>query len=272
MKKNWQGSVIVILSIVLLIMVCFIGYIVYERNNGTLAAWNTHKEEKEEIMSRNHSLDIHSKLVRSLYNKVKSHQDSCLSTWIFDQEEFDVSTSSEKLKMRIVSNNLSEGARIRINCNNGSHDPIVSKIPRKIGNDTSACEQNEIYGESFDEFGYKREYIDSLYQELFGSKQKLDTSVNIPLVASSFGSLIYVESLDMYIHYPIITGFTCAETDSFELVGAEKVGNEVKLSEKYIARNINDDGAIEEQELKYVYTFKLEEDGMYSFVSRKKVS
>lgn len=270
MKKDWQGIIITVLSFTLVIITCCLGYIVYEKNNGTLASWSTHQQEENAMQDG--PLDIHSRLVTSLYNKVKSHQGSCLSTWVFGRNEFDLNTTKEENKMRIVSNNLSEGARIRINCGNGSQDPIVSKIPNKIGNNTSACEQSRTYGESFDEFGYKREYIEALYKELFGSKQKLDTSEEIPIVASSFGYLIYVESLDMYIFYPVITGFTCGTIDQFELVSAEKVGNEIRLSEKYIMSDMQDDGTVKKQELKFMYTFKLESDGMYSFVSRKKVS
>ena len=231
-------------------------------------------EEKKDSDSLAETLDITSRLVTSLYNKVKSHQHSCASSWIFGSEEFDVDSSDEKIRMRVVSNNLTEGARIRFNCNNlGAPQAIVNKIPSTIGNEKSACQWNKEYGtDYFEEFGYESDYVKSLYKELFGSDKELDLSMNIPIMASSIGNLIYVKDLDMYVFYPMVTGLICADSDSFELVEAKKNGNLIQLYENYLhITKYNDDGTSEKENLKFVYTFRYDKDGIYSFVSRKKV-
>ncbi len=50
---------------------------------------------------------------------------------------------------------------------------------------------------------------------------------------------------------------------------AKRVGNEIKIKEKNIRAAYYDEP---ERTEVFEYTFKLDKDGMYSFVSRKKVS
>lgn len=263
MKKKNNNILIVILILSLLITCSYIIYdkAFYEENKTTEK--KTTQTENKTTKKKEENLDVNSRLVQTLYNKVVENN-NWSKYWMYDSDTSDylVSKSDMKTKMNLVSNNLNSQKIEVIECS----DSIPNSIKINDRDYMSACYAISQGATGYSPYAYDKSYIETIYKDLFGNETQLDTSIDIP---SSFGAdeiYHYIASLDKYVLYASEGGGgTSASSYSGIITKAVKLGEELKITEKVTITNPT---SIEEYI--YVYTFKLEDDGMYSFVSRIK--
>ena len=270
-KSTGKTVAIAILSILLVGAVGFIGYDKFIiKEDSTQSTNNKEKNtSKEEI-------DINSRLVQSLYEKVSIEKKEGLCyNGLFHEgsDKIYANKMSNKEKMILVGNSLLNSRKKIIDCN--------SNIPDSQGNEGylfSACYLNNKNNTYEYQYAYEKDYIESVYKNIFGTKENFDTSEPI-------NNYYYNETLNEYVEYLTEGGMesTCGDNDSTSLTlkKAFKTSSEIKLVElvNYTKREDGPDGISEtiddivtKTDYNYVYTFKLEDDGMYSFYSRIKES
>ena len=265
MEQKSNKGLIIVLVMFIIICLGLIGYIAYD--NGMLAKIMNKsdvKEEKKESVKKEETkeLDINSRLVQSLYNKISSEsEESTWDTyWVYQnpdndfnmEEDFNIETSNETIKMQIVYSNLANKNKLNINCNE-------YKIPD-------------------DQNAYSKDYVESVYKSIFGSKSKLDTSV--PMRSNFYGlpTYYYIPEYDMYFAYRAELGGVIGTGGyTSKLEKATQKEKQIKLYEKVEKYGPKDDDlSTLEEELEdsftFIYTFEQEEDGMYAFISRVKES
>ena len=168
--------------------------------------------------------------------------------------------------MNIVGQNLVESEKQYVNCS-------VTNIPDKTDYGYSICYQqknnNNIVGP---QYSFDRKYIETLYKSIFGKDAKLDTSVAIWTSHGALHSYSYVESEDAYVLFGNDGGYTTGPGGYLaSLESAVKDENKIYIYESVKKEIYNGDSVLEKTEnFKMIYTFELEDDGMYKFVSRVK--
>ena len=285
-KKQGKGLVV---ALVMFIIICLglIAYILYDKGIILEKEEVTKQEitEKKTEQVKEKELDINSRLVKSLYNKVYNgdkYQEGCYMNYIYAHGEigkysdFIVDTATEKEKMVIVGLNINEKEQTYIDCSQ-----YESQIPDVQGEvHRSICRNNKDHNTSDLEVTYSKEYIESVYKDIYGQDAKLDTTVPIEMSVVGVERYYYVPAINKYVKYVVEGGGTCGPNGNTEkLVKATSNGNEVLIYAEVdeITYEANAQGVyvIEDtykKENKYVvvYKFQKEEDGMYSFVSRTK--
>lgn len=264
MKKN---IITIVLALLLLATCSYIIYdkVFYKERETNVEANN--KNDKTEV--KEEQLDINSRLVQSLYNKVVSANDNG-KYWMYDYHlnknettDYFVSKSDEKTKMNLVGNNLNNNKTTIIECDNSI--PNTVKID---GYDyKSACYARSEGAYGYIPTSYEKSYVEMIYKDLFGNDAKLDTSIDIQFAMYAPEMYHYIESIDKYVLYVAEGGGTSATTYSGMVTKAIKLGNKLKITEKVTVTDPE-----ETKNYNYVYTFKLEDDEMYTFVSREKES
>lgn len=272
-KKSSIGYIIVIILLIL----GFGGYILFDQGLIKLDAFNKKSEVKEE--AKKEELDVNSRLVQSLYNMVTDSDDSYSYTkyWVYsdrgeDQgkiKDFFVDKASEEMKMNIVGLNLSESDKNTELCSDIS-------IPAKKDGRYSLCELHRLYDSGMSrETYYTRSYIETLYKTIFGKDAKLDTSVSIATDWARGSAFNYIEEYDAYFEYQAEGVGGTFPPGGYEGVVAKALKDEDKLiiyeNVKFTSyQDYDESNQPNIDEFYYVYTFELEDDGMYKFVSRVK--
>ena len=277
-KKKGKGSLIVIILLVIVIL-GLVGYICYDK--GVILKTNTKEVEDKNVKKdsneeKEENLDINSRLVQSLYNKVAIN-DECLSGYLYeDNETITLDNIETHTKSRLIGRNLGLKDRKYINCSS-----LGSAVPESKDNDyISICSLNQKYNSYDNEYAYDKNYVEYVYKSIFGTNAKLDTSIAIEVLGEN-EFYYYIESLDKYVLYRADGyGGSCSSKTTEKLTKAVKNGSKIVLTENVTIiyddpgnDNIHgtaDDIKDKKKSTDYVYTFKLEDDGMYSFVSRKK--
>lgn len=289
-KQKSTGKTVAIIILVVL-LVCSLGYIAYDKVLSK--SLNKDKTEIDEKSNKVEKLDVNSRLVKNLYHNVSTgemseEESSCVFNFMYpssdnpDDVNFYVDKANEEQKMKILSRLLSEEEQKMYF---DEKSLIPERIPEidgfisfssSISNENQSLKGNERY--------YTKDYIERLYKKLYGENATLDTSVPIYGVCSLYK---YISSVNKYILYvnEYGCGGTCGNSASYAtLTKAEKNGKELKIYEK-VTEIVTSDFDTEESGKKvsykngdilgyanFVYTFKLEDDGMYSFYSRVKES
>ncbi len=203
MKKNWQNVLIVVLTFVLSFLVCFLGYIIYERNNGTLASWGG-STENGDTSNQEETLDIHSRFVTSLYNKVEAKRSFCRGAdWLYEGKEFDVNTATDAEKVKLILNNFMKLDAEKVSCLSEK----AKKVPREYKRDSNftpiySCGDIGLTGNSITNLTYYNgATVRALYKDLFGE----DVTYTIPSIFAGMflDYWIYNEELDIYVLYEI---------------------------------------------------------------------
>ena len=273
-KKSKGSLVVIIILIVLLLGACaYIGYDKFFLKKDNQVNDNNENKGVEK-------LDVNSRLVQSLYNRVsigelKKEVGKC-GIFMYDYDkDFYASTAEEKNKMQFVGNLLTPSKQ---NEYVGDESLIPDTIPNYDYYE-SVISSNKNYGGYKIEYYYDRSYIENLYKEIFGSNAKLDTSVVIEVGEYKAELYHYIPSIDKYVLYinTLGVGGTCGPwTKDISLQKATKDGNKLKIYEtetEFIMGDASDSGDRKYEvssKNNYVYTFELEDDGMYKFVSRVK--
>lgn len=211
-------------------------------------------------------------MVQDLYNKVT---DSGRLYWMYEgnEDNYKVEEASESSKMKLVGNNLKLSRINEVNCYSDSNkipstltyedmDMYKSKHPVTV---SSVCQFNKDENWNSDEIGFSKEYIEEVYQDLFGKNAKLNIDIVIPMD-------LYNGEVYKYVKYMKQTGGTGCGSTSGEIIKAVTDNKTLKIYEKLTVEKCNDKtGAIDkslEENKNIIYTFELENDGMYKFVSR----
>ncbi len=285
MKQRSNKGLIIGLVISIILLLGLGCYVVYDKDllhlkKETSNDIQTPKEENEVK-----ELDINSRLVQTLYNKVSSEteESNWNHFWYYSSEQtkdgalenFDVKTSSEIVKMQLVAKNLVEENKKIITCSDYNIPDYAPKNSYLKEDRFSLCytqKEDSIYHSNifYFQYGYKKDYVESIYKELFGPNSKLNTDVPIYTDCLHISSYNYLNATDMYFEYTIEGGGTNGPGGyTAKIAKATQDDEQIKIYET--VDEYNDEKA-KVDTYTFVYTFKLEKDGMYSFVSRMKES
>ena len=154
---------------------------------------------------------------------------------------------SEKAKMLLIYHNFTNYDFKHISCSNVS----------PIGNFN--CDDTLYYDNSL-----PKKEVERIYKRVFGPTAQLDTSVEIEL--SYCEKFIYNSSLDAYIRYMTVGGVEGHSSTNTTITKAIKKNDTIEIYEHVVITFV--DNRITTND--YIYTFKLDNDGMYTFYSRKK--
>lgn len=216
-----------------------------------LIAYSLSSSKDSEVIS----LDIKSRLVQSLYTSVHDFKSST-PYWMYEGENSSsIANMTEPNKMVLAYLNLKASDFLPAdNC---------STLP-----------QNGFYGNLVcnDKTIIKREDVERSYKEVFGDKATINTAVNIK-ADPNYDVYMYNSELDSYVLYSSAPAdaqrFNKAFNFSYEIYQAEKVGNTIRIYEKLTVQRVSNGNV--ENESKYLYTFTLADDNMYSYTSIEKI-
>ena len=239
-KKN------IILKIILIILIVFtISVGIY-----ILAS---HKKEKP---PKKEKLDVHSRLVQSLYTSVHDFK-SPEPYWMYAKEN------------NSIISEMSEGNKLVLTYLNLKASDFIEA-------DEEQCQllpQNNEYGDLVcsDKTIIMRKDIERSYKEVFGDKATLDVALNIKLDPKQNSSYVYIPEMDSYILYSKLKEKPKMDKNHkyiYDVYKAEKIGTDIKVYESLEVKNKNGESL---QFERYCYTFKLGKDNLYSYYSIESV-
>lgn len=303
MKNKKQKSIGKTVAIIILVvlLVCSLGYIAYDKILSK--SLNKDKNEIDEKSNKVENLDVNSRLVQNLYSKVSTGEMSkedadCYFNYMYDIStdegnkisDFYANQADEKQKMRILGRLLSSSEERGIYY--GEESLIPDEIPGEghksilaINRDYPGMQYLLEYRKIDTQYYYEKSYIDMLYKELYGKNAKLNTSVPISIDQYNISLYYYVPAVDKYLLYMIEGGGTCGPLGDYgTIVKATKNDNEIKIYEKVTEVATGDFDTEESGKsvsykdgdilgyTNFVYTFEIEDDGMYKYISRVKES
>ena len=227
-------------------------------------------DKTEEVKSVKEELDINSRLVKELYGYVGGSEGYWRYGIHWDKlPDFYVDKASEKIKMNLVSSVLSE----RDLETDYDYSCSSYQIPETIGTYESTCKANKLYNQHDFQKLYKKSVVESAYKKLFGKDAKLNTSEAICMDEYCGFKYIYVAKYDAYFEYHISSGGTGRPPYSAKLSKAYKEGNKLYIYEDVDFNTYNDNlEIIKTEKSDMIYTFELDTDDMYKFISRVEVS
>ena len=186
-------------------------------------------------------------LVQTLYNKVHDFNSS-EPFWMYQNERGSlISNMTESNKMSLVYINLKNSDISSIDC---------SSISKTFDNYTCSGNTKSI----------KLSNVDRVYRELFGNDSKLNKSAIIK--ADMYGNSIYsyIDEIDSYVLYTSKDQKDISDGSNYQYVldGVDNSDSEIKIYEE-----ITDSSKTSNNVNKYVYTFKLSDNGLYTYYSRE---
>ena len=274
MEEKRKGKGLVILVILLVVVVLgLVGYICYDK--GLILSKKSQVENKNEKVvntEKEEELDINSRLVQELYNRVSTIEDNGTCRYgYYLSDDFYVENGEEDTKMRLVGRQLGREGRTYLS------DDEKLKVDKEIKEDSDGVSM--YYYLSDKGATYSKEYIEKIYKIFYGVDAKLNTSVKVYMDYYNVEVYIYNSAIDKYVLYNGEGGGTCGPVVyDASITKAIVANNSLKIYESIKSKAAGDfigedkeykQGDITSDE-KYVYTFKLDDDGMYSFVSRIK--
>lgn len=294
-EKNKSTGKIVVIIILVVLVIGLVGYICYDKfiiksNNSTDKQSVSSKVKKE---NKDEELDINSRLVQTLYNKVSGENTTPNYSLFWKDEQKDLTTSSieeqfpkdyyvkdasELSKMAYVGYNLSEAKKELIVCT--GTDLPQNTVSKNINGSSitlhSGCDKT-YNSNATTTYSYSKNEIERIYKDLYGNDAVFDTSIVIPLNQYHIENYVYDEKLGKYVIY-YLEGGGMQGPGGFttKLEKAVRTNDEVKIYEKvkleYYDENDSESKNSLYKEETYIYTFKLDNDSMYTFVSRVKES
>ena len=199
------------------------------------------------------SLDKNSRLVQSLYTTVHDFK-STSPYWMYDGESSSlISNMSESNKMVLAYLNLKGVDFLE------AED--CSSLPSENAYGKLVCSDRTII---------KREDVERSYQEVFGDGFLMTTDVNIKVNPNN-DTYVYIEDVDSYVLYTQGSKdelFSKDFTYNYDIYKAEKEGDVVRV---YESLDVEDKTGVIVESAKYLYTFKMSDDNLYSFYSIESV-
>lgn len=198
------------------------------------------------------SLDTNSRLVQSLYTSVHDFK-STSPYWMYDGE-----------KGSIIAN-MSESSKLVLAYLNLKGSDFLE------ADDCSKLLQENNYGKLVcsDKTIIKREDVERSYREVFGDGITMSTgSVKVNPDNDTY---VYDESIDSYVLYSKNNkkdNFSKDYKYNYDVYQAEREGDTIRIYESLEVENKS--GTIVES-VKYLYTFKLDTDNLYTYYSIEEV-
>ena len=197
-------------------------------------------------------LDTNSRLVQSLYTSVHDFK-STSPYWMYGGEKSSIiADMTESNKMVLAYLNLKASDFLE-------------------ADDCTKLTQENSYGKLVcsDKTIIKREDVERSYKEVFGDQYSMSTG-NIKVNPSN-DTYIYDESIDSYVLYSKNSGKENFSKDfqyNYNVYQAEREGETIRISESL---EVIDKNNVVRESVKYLYTFKLADDNLYSFFSIEEV-
>lgn len=254
LKNNrWKGILTVFFFLTTLVSV---GYICYENFFEVYSEPKNSIEKTEENYSeekaKNTELDVNSRLVQSLYNKVGLSKNSYDRYKIYESNDnLLVKEMSDEDKLALVYTNLPSYSFDIVP--NHNLQQAISSYQIVLSPDWA----NFI---SYDDINLE-------FRRLFGYDETFSKDSIIRADSASLQCYIYNSSLDGYILYSTVGGIEAPISYQGRIVSANKNEKEITITEEVSATPPEGNPSIVGI---YVYTFHIDDDGMYSFVSRIK--
>ena len=199
------------------------------------------------------SLDKNSRLVQSLYTTVHDFK-STSPYWMYDGESSSIiADMTEGNKMVLAYLNL-------------------KGVDFLTADDCTALPSENAFGKLVcsDKTIIKREDVERSYQEVFGDRFQMSTDVNIKVNPNN-DTYVYNEDIDSYVLYSKGTNddlFSKDFTYNYDIYKAEREGDTVRV---YESLDVEDKTGSIVESAKYLYTFKMSDDNLYSFYSIESV-
>ena len=193
-------------------------------------------------------LDTNSRLVQSLYTSVHDFK-STSPYWMYGGEKSSIiADMTESNKMVLAYLNLKASDFLE-------------------ADDCTKLTQENSYGKLVcsDKTIIKREDVERSYKEVFGDQYSMSTG-NIKVNPSN-DTYIYDESIDSYVLYSKNSGKENFSKDfqyNYNVYQAEREGETIRI---YESLEVIDKNNVVRESVKYLYTFKLADDNLYSFFS-----
>lgn len=266
MKKN--SKLVFLVIILLFLSLISVSYICYENFFGV------YSEPKNSIenSSKKEELDVNSRLVQSLYNKVVLPDNSSHKYFMYeDNDNYVASDASSSSKLTLAYYNL-KVTDIRTLSSDISDLSSVSQTNTISGLNYSYVLDNEEFDNGFHSY-YTISFIpydkmSNSYRDLFGADAVIDKSIPIKTDCYNVRYYIYNETLDGYIPYITEGGGISGSYFTVEIIKAVKKDNQILIYE-FVKEIPLGDGIEVRDSSTYVYTFQIEDDG-YTFISRIK--
>lgn len=251
-------------------------YICYDNffkvNNKTKDNTSVEENSTEEKNNKEEKLEVNSRLVQSLYNKVVLDGESYHKYFVYENNDnYIVNEASEMSKLTLAYQNLKKDEFGNVNISNLPPTMVIPgytyssyTLPYHTlcKGDVSGLGDNYVSFFSYDD-------LMESYRDLFGNKAHVDKSIPIRTDPYNVKYYVYNESLDGYVPYITEGGGTSGSYFSGEVTKAVKLNNQIIIYEKVTETPLGS-GVEVSDPATYVYTFNIEDDGMYSFVSRIK--
>lgn len=197
-------------------------------------------------------LDTNSRLVQSLYTSVHDFK-STSPYWMYGGEKSSIiADMTESNKMVLAYLNLKASDFLE-------------------ADDCTKLTQENSYGKLVcsDKTIIKREDVERSYKEVFGDQYSMSTG-NIKVNPSN-DTYVYDESIDSYVLYSKNSGKENFSKDfqyNYNVYQAEREGGTIRI---YESLEVIDKNNVVRESVKYLYTFKLADDNLYSFFSIEEV-
>ena len=197
-------------------------------------------------------LDTNSRLVQSLYTSVHDFK-STSPYWMYGGEKSSIiADMTESNKMVLAYLNLKASDFLEAD--------DCTKLTQENSDGKLVCSYKTII---------KREDVERSYKEVFGDQYSMSTG-NIKVNPSN-DTYIYDEAIDSYVLYSKYSGKEIFSKDfqyNYNVYQAEREGETIRI---YESLEVIDKNNVVRESVKYLYTFKLADDNLYSFFSIEEV-
>lgn len=256
-NKNEKGKVsyyLILASIFVVVFSC--GFVVCDLVSNSMYHKSNDKNSEKVGSDENKSinLDVNSRLVKRLYNMVYDERYGKSTSWIYPkQEKILVSELSSEARLALVFSNI-DYSDMKYAYNVCSSNPTIN-----ISGKEYVCNDKGSYTI------INKTVVDRVYKELFGSNAVISEQENYMFTDISKGN-VYVKSAgDYWVLYTTIAGNIGAYNTQRTITKAVQTDKELKIYETIVITDPESKSTKEE----VIYTFKLEDDGMYTYYSRE---
>ena len=224
-------------SVVVIVILYFVFKLIFSGNN-----------TKNKVVT----LDKNSRLVQSLYTSVHDFKSSS-PNWMYSNEKSSIiADMTEDNKMVLAYLNLKGTDFLAAD--------DCSSLPNENSYGKLVCSDKTII---------KREDVERSYKEVFGDKFMMSTGSM--KVNPDNDTYVYNEDIDSYVLYsknkdeePFSKDFTY----DYDIYRAERDGNTVRI---YESLDVSDKTNTVVESAKYLYTFVMSDDNLYSYYSIESV-
>ncbi len=240
-KKKNTIFMLILAGVVLLIIILII-YSVYSSKNSN---------------SKVVELDTNSRLVQSLYTSVHDFKASS-PYWMYEGEtSTSIASMTEGNKMVLAYLNLKASDFLE--------PDDCSKLPQESYYGKLVCSDKTMI---------LREDVERSYKEVFGDSVTMSTSINMR-VNPKYEVYIYNAEQDAYLLYSAAPAdsdqkFSKTFKYNYNIYKAEKIGDTIKIYEELTVEKVAT-GEVENRS-KYLYTFVLANDNLYSYTNIEKIN